>query len=448
VRRRLLACAALATLAGALVVAVVALRGDVAGLVATFVLVLVACMAGWISVSRRGAMRAAGVVIAVAAAIGIVVVMLTAENHGLGLAAVVVLLVISTASARSALGHDPATLRQAPNPGVPVGPARRGVLIMNPKSGGGKAERFALADEARRRGIEAVVLRPGDDLLQLARDAIDGGADVLGMAGGDGSQALVASVAIQHDVGFVCIPAGTRNHFALDLGLDRDDVVGALDAFGDAVERRIDLATVNDRILVNNASLGVYAKIVQSPEYRDAKRETALQLLPDLLGPDADGFGFRFRGPHGRIHDSAVLVLVSNNRYVLTRMSGFGTRARLDTGLLGVTAVEIGSAADVAQFVAAESVGRVGSYRGLHDWTTPEFRVEADAPVEIGIDGEALVMEPPLVFRSLPGVLRVRIPTHAPGRSPAALASPSIWWTVSTLVGVAAGRDVPDPSYA
>ena len=156
---------------------------------------------------------------------------------------------------------------------------------MNPKSGGGKATRFELADAARRRGIEPVVLEPGDDLLQLAEDAVDRGADVIGMAGGDGSQGLVARSRCAATSPFVCIPAGTRNHFALDLGLDRDDVVGALDAFGDAVERRIDLAEVGGRVFVNNVSLGVYAKIVQSPEYRDAKRETTAKLLPELLGP-------------------------------------------------------------------------------------------------------------------------------------------------------------------
>src|SRR5262249_36978633 len=141
---------------------------------------------------------------------------------------------------------------------------RHPVLIMNLKSGGGKAERFHLEDECRARGIEPIVLRQGDDLRQLAEDAISRGADVIGMAGGDGSQAVVATAAARPGVPLVVIPAGTRNHFALDLGLDRDDVVGALDAFADGVERRIDLAEVNGRVFVNNASLGLYAKIVQS----------------------------------------------------------------------------------------------------------------------------------------------------------------------------------------
>ena len=94
------------------------------------------------------------------------------------------------------------------------------------------------------------------------------------MAGGDGSQALVASIAVEHGLPFVCVSAGTRNHFALDLGLNRDDPRESMYAFRDAVERKVDYATVNDRFFVNNVSLGVYAKIVQEESYRDAKVET------------------------------------------------------------------------------------------------------------------------------------------------------------------------------
>jgi Diacylglycerol kinase catalytic domain len=187
---------------------------------------------------------------------------------------------------------------------------------------------------ARRRGIEPVVLGPGDDLRRFAEQAVASGADVLGMAGGDGSQALVAGVAAAHDVGFVCVPAGTRNHLAMDLGLDRDDVVGALEAFGAAVERRIDLGLVGDRVFVNNATMGLYAKIVQSPAYRDHKVDTALELLPAMLGPGATPFDLRFTSPDGTEHQSAHLILVSNNRYELSDPEGFGSRRRLDAGPL------------------------------------------------------------------------------------------------------------------
>src|SRR5437016_14096656 len=107
------------------------------------------------------------------------------------------------------------------------------------------------------------------------------------MAGGDGSQAVVAAVSAELDLPYACIPAGTRNHFALDLGVDRDDVVGALDAFALGFEQRIDLAFVNERILVNNVSLGIYAEIVQSDAYRDAKLASVHKVATDPRGPGA-----------------------------------------------------------------------------------------------------------------------------------------------------------------
>ncbi|HXP18465.1 MAG TPA: diacylglycerol kinase family protein [Streptosporangiaceae bacterium] len=319
------------------------------------------------------------------------------------------------------------------------GPARP-VLIMNLKSGGGKAERFRLADECRARGIEPIILRRGDDLVQLAEDAIADGAEVIGMAGGDGSQAAVASVAARRQIPHVCIPAGTRNHFALDLGLDRNDVIGALDAFADGVERRIDLAAVNGRTFVNNCSLGLYAKVVQSPEYRDAKLRTAADLLPDLLGPDAVPLDLRFDAPGGARFETAHLILVSNDPYQLAHPGGRGTRERLDTGLLGVVMVQVTDAADARSFMLLELAGQVRRFPGWQEWTAPRFEVSSDGPVEVGVDGEALVLEPPLVFESHPGALVVRLPKSALRLSPAARAVRVLTRsTAADLVSVAAG---------
>ena len=178
------------------------------------------------------------------------------------------------------------------------------VLFVNPRSGGGKAQRYDLVGRCRARGIEPVVMKEGDDLASLAAAAVSSGADVIGMAGGDGSQAIVAAVASRHDIPYVCIPAGTRNHFALDIGVDREDVIGALDAFHHGSERRIDLAQVNGRVFVNNASIGFYGKVVQSPEYRDAKLRTVIEMLPDLLGPGAAPFDLRFTDPDGAEYES------------------------------------------------------------------------------------------------------------------------------------------------
>jgi len=144
-----------------------------------------------------------------------------------------------------------------------------------------------LADESRRRGIEVVLLQRQDDLRLHAEATVSRGAGALGMAGGDGSQGLVAAVSAEHGLPFVCVPAGTRNHFALDIGIDRDDPVRALDAFGPARETTVDLGEVNGEVFVNNVSLGVYASIVATPGYRQAKPRTVAEMLPDLLGPDA-----------------------------------------------------------------------------------------------------------------------------------------------------------------
>jgi hypothetical protein len=201
-------------------------------------------------------------------------------------------------------------------------------------------------------------------LEQLVRGAVEDGADALAMAGGDGSQAIVAEVAAELDLPYACIPAGTRNHFALDLGVDRDDVVGALDALVDGGKRRVDLAGVNGRVFVNNVSLGVYAEAVQRPGYRGANVRTLLDTVPDALGPDGEGLDLAWRGPGGHEHHSGVAVLVSNNRYRLGRPIGSGTRPRIDDGQLGVTVVSSPNS----------KLGRAIQHR-WREWSARKFEV-------------------------------------------------------------------------
>jgi diacylglycerol kinase family enzyme len=394
------------------------------------------------AVTRTGLRRGLAAGLAVLALAAAVLLLINGSGGLLTILLAAGLVVVGGVATRHAMGRDLPALKSSPTPGTPVGPAARPVLLMNPKSGGGKVERFGLVSEARRRGIEPVVLAPGDDLLQLAEQAVAGGADVIGMAGGDGSQALVATVAARHDVGFVCVPAGTRNHLAMDLGLDRSDVVAALDAFGEAVERRIDLGMVGGRVFVNNATVGLYAKIVQSPAYRDRKIGTALELLPEMLGPDAIPFDLRFTGPDGSEHASAHLVLVSNDRYELGSGEGFGSRRHMDTGALGIVAATFRSSGEIARMVESAASGRAWRPPGWVEWADDSFRLQSAQPVEIGIDGEAMLLDPPIEFRTLPGALRVRIPHQAPGYSPAAAAPPKGWTAVTALLQTAAGRPV------
>ena len=405
---------------GALLAVVLVTYRNLAALVIAWVVGIIGAIAAWFVVTRRGVVRLVATLVTLAAVIGVAWVLIDADAVA-GLFVVVALVVLATILATYALGVHKKALAAAPNPGVRVARPSHPVLLMNPKSGGGKAEKFHLADEARHRGIEPVILSSGDDFQALARDAVERGADALGAAGGDGTQALIAEVAMEHDLPFVCIPAGTRNHFALDLGVDRDDVVGALDGFTDGVERRVDLARVNDRLFVNNVSLGVYARIVQSDEYRDDKLGTVARMLPELLGPDNDPFDLEFDGPTGNTHDSADLILVSNNVYNLERIAGFGTRPRLDEGVLGITVIEVRNAADLAELVALQTTGGVSRFRGWRQWAAPTFEVRSHDPIEAGVDGEGLRFDSPVRFSVVPGALRIRIAPHHPGYSPAAV---------------------------
>ena len=278
----------------------------------------------------------------------------------------------------------------------PAEPPQRPVLFVNPKSGDGTAVRVALADRARERGIEVTVLGADQQLAALVGEAVAGGADALGMAGGDGSLAVVAAASHAHDLPFVCIPAGTRNHFALDLGVDVNDPVGALDAFTDGVERVIDMGRVNGRLFLNNVSLGIYGEAVRQPAYRDAKVRTLVETTREVLGPTAAAPDLELVDDVGHEHRRPAVVLVSNNPYALDRPPVHGGRPTLDSGRLGVVVL-----------------GEPGSSpSNSRAWTATSLAVRGPGPVHAGIDGEAVDLSPPLEFEVVPAALRVRIPAR------------------------------------
>jgi diacylglycerol kinase family enzyme len=384
--------------------------------------VAVGLAAGWYGLLRRGPARVAGLALALVALA--VAVLIPADGDHVPEAVLIGAGFALTLTAARAAFRRKTVLPQASAPARPV-------LFFNPKSGGGKAERFSLASEARARGIEPIELTGGSDLAELVRTAIAGGADAVAMAGGDGSQAIVAEIAAEHGLPYACVPAGTRNHFALDLGVDRDDVVGALDAFVDAGERRVDLAEVNGRVFVNNVSLGLYAEAVERPGYREAKLRTLLDTVPDVLGREGSGLDLAWRGPGGHEHHSGAAILVSNNRYRLGRAVGSGTRPRIDDGLLGIT---------VASAPRGRGSGGRHAQRPWREWSAPTFEVDSDSPVPAGVDGEAVMLDPPLRFAIRPHVLRVRIARNHPGASPSAALPEGIWESFAELVRIAAGK--------
>src|SRR5580692_7766075 len=286
---------------------------------------------------------------------------------------------LSGLSARSALTGERTDWRMPEYPAQPR--ASHAYLIMNPKSGGGKVEKFDLKRKAEELGADVFLIGGSEpvDVAEVARTAVAGGADLLGVAGGDGTQALVAGVAAEHGIPFMVIAAGTRNHFALDLGLDRDNPAACLDALSDGVELRVDLGVIGGQTFVNNASFGAYAEVVETPAYRGDKLNTTLSTLPDLLQGHR-GARLSVQADGTQI-EAPQALLVSNNPYGTGDIAGLGRRARLDRGRLGAVGVTVSSAAQAAGLLRGKHA------TGLKLLTTKQIEISADVPqVPVGVD--------------------------------------------------------------
>ncbi|MEU6657801.1 diacylglycerol kinase family protein [Streptomyces sp. NPDC046821] len=390
---------------------------------------LILCAIGvWWIVAHRGVVRLLGVLLALGAPVGVMVLFV---YDGLWLTALVMILcwAAALALARAALR---AARPERPMRALPASRPKRPVLIMNPKSGGGKVGRFELVERAEALGARVILLDPSApaDVAALAREAVAGGADLLGVAGGDGTQALVAAVAAEHGLPFLVISAGTRNHFAMDLGLDRSDPSRCLDALTDGEELRVDLGDVAGRAFVNTVSFGVYADIVQRPEYRDDKAGTALNLMPDLL------VGAEGRRLDARVDDAGLssqqALLVSNNPYSsLDDIAGGGRRPRLDDGELGVVGIRVEGAAQAAALAV-----RGSQSEGLTVMTAHRVEVVSEAEeIPVAVDGEALRMPTPVLCTLRPRALRVLVPRDRPG---VMIPAPPVDWR--KLLVLAVGR--------
>jgi diacylglycerol kinase family enzyme len=244
--------------------------------------------------------------------------------------------------------------RLAPCGWQPADPVRRPVLFVNPNSRGGRAARAGVAERASERGIDVSVL------------------------GAQRGLATPVDEAVAHDL------------------------IGALDAFTDGVERRIDVAEVNGRLFLNNVSLGIYGDAVRREGYRDAKARTLLETAREVLGPSASTSELQLVDDLGHEHRSPAVVLVSNNPYALDRPPAGPARPALDSGQLGVVVLDAGS--------PRRAFGRT--------WAATSLEVTGPGPVHAGVDGEAVDLSPPLRFSIRPAALRVRISPRHPGVSP------------------------------
>lgn len=363
--------------------------------------------AAFVFLSRRGVLRWLAALVFVLAPIAVIVAYAFRSLLWVAVVAAAGWL-LAALVARAALADDLTDWRMPERAAGP--PPAHPYMIMNPRSGGGKVERFGLRRKAEALGAEVFMIGGDEpvDVAEVARKAVAAGADLLGVAGGDGTQALVAGIAAEHGLPFMVITAGTRNHFALDLGLDREDPAACLSALSDGVELLVDLGMIGGQTFVNNASFGAYAEIVETPAYRGDKLNTTLNLLPDLLQGHR---GARLQARSDGVQISAPqALLVANNPYGAGDIAGLSRRARLDRGLLGVVGVNVSSARQAVDLLR----GRHAT--GLTVMTAKEIEVTADtAMIPVGIDGEAVSLPAPVRCTIRPAALRVWVPRDRPG---------------------------------
>jgi diacylglycerol kinase family enzyme len=291
-------------------------------------------------------------------------------------------------------------------------------LIVNPAAGYAAAFWESLTGAARELGIGMHVLERGEDARLAALAAVEGGAESLAVAGGDGSVAAVAGVAVECDVPLVIVPTGTLNHFARDLGLDPAHPLSALDAFYVGYdERRVDVGCINGRLFINNVSLGVYAQMLGDPDYRQDKLRVAQTKLQAAFSNPELRRALRITPPEEAPLEGLVAMVVSNNPYEFARWDRLGRRYRLDTGMLQVSVLDASVLEEFKRLLAGTTLlGATAQVRPpLRHWTSERLEMGVFGErVRAGVDGELITFEAPLRFSVDPGALRMLVPEGLP----------------------------------
>ena len=284
-------------------------------------------------------------------------------------------------------------------------------LILNPAAGSTAAYLGRLKGAARERGIGVRVLEPGQDVRLAALEAVEDGARSLAVAGGDGSVAAVAAVAVERDLPLLVVPTGTLNHFARDLGLDLARPLRALDALDAGHERRVDVGRINGRPFINNVSLGVYAEMLVDPAYRRNKLRVAQTKLQALFFDPEIRRALRITPPEEAPLESVLAMVVSNNPYEFARWDRLGQRHSLDTGTLQVSVLDASTLDELEQLLAGTLPGTIKIRPALRHWTSERLDMDVlGERVQAGVDGEPMTFEAPLRFWVDPGALRVLVP--------------------------------------
>jgi YegS/Rv2252/BmrU family lipid kinase len=289
-------------------------------------------------------------------------------------------------------------------------------VLVNASSGAGVCaevrQRLVEAFEAAGTDARISLVADGADLVRLAHSAARGDAETVVAGGGDGTTSSVAAALIGSDKTLGVLPLGTMNHFAKDLGipLDIEGAVGTIVA-GHAV--RVDVGEVNGRIFLNNSSLGLYPRIIRErqrqqrlgwgkwPAYVWAAF-TVLRRYPFLE--------IRLSVEGRELTDRTPFVFVGNNEYQMDRLT-IGSRASLDTGHLSIYAASHTGRLGLLRLALRALLGGLRQDRDLLAFAAADLRVDTRRKrVRVALDGEVVVMEPPLYYRVRPAALRVLAP--------------------------------------
>lgn len=296
-------------------------------------------------------------------------------------------------------------------------------LIINPKSGDGRAMKAHIDRLATKMGVNVLLTTPDENVEVTAERAASQGADVLGISGGDGSIGAVAKVAMEHHLPMVVLPGGTRCHFARDLGLEPKRIVDSLSAF-QGVERRIDAADINGRVLLNNVSFGLYADIVDHPDYRGHKLRVSLDTMRDLASGKKPLYDLQFKHDEQSFAQAAQ-VLVGVNRYVMVDLFELGHRERMDEGVLQVTVIAKLNDRIIKQLLETVGVDKLRKRAAsdlFYQWTTPTFSMRNNlGHIVAGVDGEREEYQTPATITILPKALSIYVPaegTRSRAKSP------------------------------
>jgi diacylglycerol kinase family enzyme len=286
----------------------------------------------------------------------------------------------------------------------------KGLMLLNPSSGVNLPP--VLEEAARDAGLEVVRLGDGVDCTALVRSRMNEGLRLFVAAGGDGTVNHLVQPLVNTDGVLGVIPVGTYNHFAKDLGIPLDWRAALEVALGGAT-KQIDTARANDRFFVNNISMGLYPELV-------SKREARGRDYPRWKARLFAAYSTLRKFPHIAVtlesehHQEAVrthVLMVSNNRYDLSRIGVQAPRSRLEEGRLSVYWLPHVPRLKLMSFIAHYLAGRVHTAPGFRSFRTVRLKVQSPKHhLHVGIDGEVAKLALPLVVTIVPQSLLVRVP--------------------------------------